>query len=94
MGLTQIHDPVMFAIPVFVVFVLLESRNSSAILPMRILQDRNRAGAYIVGLLVGTGLFAVFLFLHVMGAIIASQAETASNPRSRSARLRAWRSAA
>jgi EmrB/QacA subfamily drug resistance transporter len=51
------------AVVLLVVFVLLESRNSSAILPMRILQDRNRAGAYIVGLLVGTGLFAVFLFL-------------------------------
>ncbi len=47
------------------VFVFAESRNSNALLPMRILKDRNRAGAYIVGLLVGTGLFAVFLFLTV-----------------------------
>ncbi|MEJ7649923.1 MAG: MFS transporter [Nakamurella sp.] len=51
------------AVAVLVLFVYLESRNEHAILPMRILKDRNRAGAYLVGLLVGTGLFAVFLFL-------------------------------
>jgi len=51
------------AVVLLVAFAVLESRNSSAILPMRILRDRNRAGAYLVGLLVGTGLFAVFLFL-------------------------------
>ncbi|SDP31782.1 drug resistance transporter, EmrB/QacA subfamily [Nakamurella panacisegetis] len=51
------------AVVLLVLFVVLESRNPHAILPMRILKDRNRAGAYVVGLLVGTGLFAVFLFL-------------------------------
>lgn len=51
------------AVVLLVLFVLLENRNPHAILPMRILKDRNRAGSYIVGLLVGTGLFAVFLFL-------------------------------
>lgn len=51
------------AVAVLALFVFLESRNEHAILPMRILNDRNRAGAYLVGLLVGTGLFAVFLFL-------------------------------
>ena len=44
-------------------FVLVELRSSSPLLPMRILANRNRAGAYLVGLLVGAGLFAVFLFL-------------------------------
>ena len=44
-------------------FVLVELRSTSPLLPMRILENRNRAGAYIVGLLVGAGLFAVFLFL-------------------------------
>jgi len=51
------------AVVLLVLFVILESRNPHAILPMRILQDRNRAGSFLVGLLVGTGLFAVFLFL-------------------------------
>jgi len=44
-------------------FVLVELRSSSPLLPLRIVQNRNRAGAYVVGLLVGAGLFAVFLFL-------------------------------
>lgn len=44
-------------------FVVVELRSSSPLLPMRILANRNRAGAYLVGLLVGAGLFAVFLFL-------------------------------
>jgi len=46
-----------------VAFILVELRSSSPLLPMRILTNRNRAGAYLVGLLVGAGLFAIFLFL-------------------------------
>ncbi len=44
-------------------FVLVEMRSSAPLLPLRIVENRNRAGAYIVGLLVGAGLFVVFLFL-------------------------------
>ena len=44
-------------------FVLVEMRSTAPLLPMRILKNRNRAGAYVVGLLVWAGLFAVFLFL-------------------------------
>ena len=44
-------------------FVWRETLSPAPLLPLRILQDRNRAGAYVVGLLVGAGLFAVFLFL-------------------------------
>ncbi len=51
------------AVVLLVLFAVLNSRNPHAILPMRVLKNRNRAGAYLVGLLVGTGLFAVFLFL-------------------------------
>ena len=39
------------------------SARAARLLPMRIVENRNRAGAYVVGLLVGAGLFAVFLFL-------------------------------
>lgn len=51
------------AIVLLALFAVLNSRNPHAILPMRILKNRNRAGAYVVGLLVGIGLFAIFLFL-------------------------------
>jgi len=44
-------------------FVWRETLSPAPLLPLRILKDRNRAGAYLVGLLVGAGLFAVFLFL-------------------------------
>ena len=44
-------------------FVLVELRSTAPLLPLRIVENRNRAGAYVVGLLVGAGLFAVFLFL-------------------------------
>ena len=44
-------------------FVVVEARSTSPLLPLRIVENRNRAGAYVVGLLVGAGLFAVFLFL-------------------------------
>jgi len=45
------------------IFVLIEKRVSNPLLPLRIVQDRNRAGAYITSLLVGAGLFGAFLFL-------------------------------
>jgi hypothetical protein len=51
------------AIVLLAAFVLVELKSSSPLLPMRIVENRNRAGAYVVGLLVGAGLFAVFLFL-------------------------------
>lgn len=44
-------------------FVVLESRVANPLLPLRIVLDRNRGGAYLVFLLVGAGLFAMFLFL-------------------------------
>ncbi len=44
-------------------FVVLESRSRSPLLPLRLLEDRQRAGSYLAVLFVGTGLFAVFLFI-------------------------------
>ncbi|WP_229403442.1 MFS transporter [Micromonospora okii] len=45
------------------VFVVIERRSSHPLLPMRILLDRNRGGAYIASTLVGAGLLGAFLFL-------------------------------
>ncbi len=44
-------------------FVLVETRSSNPLLPMRILLDRNRGGTYIASALFGAGLFGAFLFL-------------------------------
>jgi EmrB/QacA subfamily drug resistance transporter len=44
-------------------FIAWEMRASNPMLPLKILLDRNRGGSYLVFLLVGAGLFAMFLFL-------------------------------
>jgi EmrB/QacA subfamily drug resistance transporter len=51
------------AVVLLVSFVLYERRAASPLLPLRVVLDRNRGGSYLVFLLVGAGLFAIFLFL-------------------------------
>ncbi len=46
-----------------VAFVLIERRSQHALLPLRVVLDRDRGGALIASLLVGTALFGMFLFL-------------------------------
>jgi EmrB/QacA subfamily drug resistance transporter len=45
------------------VFVVIEVRSDSPLLPLRVILDRNRGGSYLAALLVGAGMFAVGLFL-------------------------------
>ena len=51
------------AVVLLVAFVVWELRAKNPLLPMRIILDRNRGGSYLLFLLVGAGLFAMFLFL-------------------------------
>ena len=51
------------AVVLLVSFVVWESRSQHPLLPLRIVLDRNRAGSYASSLLIGAGLFAMFLFL-------------------------------
>ena len=51
------------ALVLLVAFVLWERRVRNPMLPLRVVLDRNRGGSYLVFLLVGAGLFAMFLFL-------------------------------
>ena len=44
-------------------FVLWERRSSHPLLPLRVVLDRNRGGAYLVVGIASTGMFGVFLFL-------------------------------
>ncbi|CAI7973735.1 Puromycin resistance protein pur8 [Frankia sp. Hr75.2] len=44
-------------------FVALETKVTHPLLPMRVLLDRNRAGAYLTVFVVGVGVFGIFLFL-------------------------------
>jgi EmrB/QacA subfamily drug resistance transporter len=44
-------------------FVVVESRTASPLLPLRVVLERNRGGAYLAALLNVVGLFAMFIFL-------------------------------
>jgi hypothetical protein len=44
-------------------FVLIELRSSYPLLPMGVLADRNRSGAYLIMLCIGTAMFGMFFFL-------------------------------
>src|SRR5215211_3313008 len=46
-------------------FVLLELKTRNPLLPMRIVLDRNRGGAYLTSTLVGAGLIGAFFFLSL-----------------------------
>jgi EmrB/QacA subfamily drug resistance transporter len=52
-----------FAVLCLVAFVVVETRVSNPLLPLRVALDRNRGGSYLVFLLVGAGLFSMFLFM-------------------------------
>jgi EmrB/QacA subfamily drug resistance transporter len=61
-------DPVtvtllVVAVVLLAAFVVWETRAAHPLLPMRVVLDRTRGGSYLLFLLVGAGLFAMFLFL-------------------------------
>ena len=51
------------AVVLLVAFFLIERQHKNPLLPLRILLERNRGGSYLVSLILGIGLFAMFLFL-------------------------------
>jgi predicted MFS family arabinose efflux permease len=53
----------VLAVVLLVAFVVLETKTSHPLLPLRVVRDRNRAGAFLASLLTGAGLFAMFVFL-------------------------------
>jgi len=62
-GDAQVLASLTAAVVLLVSFVLIEMRSSHPLLPMRVLADRNRAGAYLIMLCIATGLFGLFFFL-------------------------------
>ena len=51
------------AVVMLVAFVLIEKNTAEPLLPPRVFSERNRAGAFLVSLLIGLSLFGMFLFL-------------------------------
>ena len=58
------------------VFAAIESRVRNPLLPLRVVLDRNRGGAYISMLLAAAGMFGVFLFLTSFGKSSVTLAHT------------------
>jgi hypothetical protein len=61
-GDAQVLASLAAAVVLLVSFVLIEMRSSHPLLPMRVLADRNRAGALLIMLCIATGLCGVFFF--------------------------------
>ncbi|MDT4913307.1 MAG: hypothetical protein QOC66_2435 [Pseudonocardiales bacterium] len=51
------------AVVLLVAFVVIEKNTAQPLLPPRVFTERNRAGAFLVSLLIGLALFGMFLFL-------------------------------
>jgi EmrB/QacA subfamily drug resistance transporter len=53
------------SVVLLVAFAVIEARSRHAVLPLRLLRDRNRAGAYLIMLTMGTAIFGMFFFLSL-----------------------------
>ena len=62
-GDAQVLASLIAAVALLVSFALIEMRSPHPLLPMRVLADRNRSGAYLVMLCIATGLFGLLFFL-------------------------------
>jgi EmrB/QacA subfamily drug resistance transporter len=51
------------SVVLLVIFVLIETKVANPLMPLRVLTERNRGGSYLGSLVVGAGLFSMFLFL-------------------------------
>ena len=58
------------AAALLVVFVIIESKVANPLMPLRVITDRNRGGSYLGSLIVGAGLFSMFLFLGLYLQVI------------------------
>ena len=69
-GISQWGDPkvivsLVTSVVLLVTFGFIEVRSKHALVPIRVVRDRNRSGAYLISLCVGTALFGMFFFLTI-----------------------------
>jgi EmrB/QacA subfamily drug resistance transporter len=64
-GDTKVIVSLVAAVVLLASFVLIEARSPHALMPLRIFRNRNRSGAYLIMLCVGTALFGMFFFLTI-----------------------------
>ncbi len=53
----------VISIVLLISFVVIESKVANPMMPLRVVTERNRGGSYLGSLIVGAGLFSMFLFL-------------------------------
>jgi len=51
------------AVVLLTVFVIIEANSKHALMPIRIFENRNRAGSYAIMLIIGASMFAMFFYL-------------------------------
>ena len=64
-GDTKVIVSLVAAVVLLVAFGFIEVRSKNALVPMRVLRSRDRTGAYLIMLCVGTALFGMFFFLTI-----------------------------
>jgi EmrB/QacA subfamily drug resistance transporter len=62
-GDTKVIASLVAAVVLLVTFGFVEVRSKSALVPIRVLRSRDRTGAYLISLCIGTALFGMFFFL-------------------------------
>jgi EmrB/QacA subfamily drug resistance transporter len=55
--------PIIAGVVILIAFVVIETRVAHPLLPLRVVLDRNRGGAYAAIGIAGAGMFGIFLFL-------------------------------
>jgi EmrB/QacA subfamily drug resistance transporter len=58
------------AVVLLVIFVVIERKVANPLMPLRVVTERNRGGSYLGSLVVGAGLFSMFLFLGLYLQVI------------------------
>jgi EmrB/QacA subfamily drug resistance transporter len=64
-GDTKVIVSLVASVVLLVAFGFIEVRSKHALVPMRVLASRDRSGAYLISLCVGTALFGMFFFLTI-----------------------------
>jgi len=62
-GSTKVIVSLVAAVVLLAAFALIEARSKHALVPPRVLRSRDRTGAYLISLCIGTALFGMFFFM-------------------------------
>jgi EmrB/QacA subfamily drug resistance transporter len=62
---TKVLASLAAAVVLLVTFALIEVRSRHALMPLRVLENRSRTGAYVLMLFLATAMFGVFFFLTI-----------------------------